>query len=82
HLVRMISTTSTHSYAERKPKNMFTMRPPWLKKDDSSTETGTRTSSPESSKIKEFSSSSAHGKPKALSRPRVRELLNLAMISK
>ncbi|KAJ2622157.1 hypothetical protein GGI25_002353 [Coemansia spiralis] len=62
---------------------MFSMRPTWLKKDNnnssSSTEIATRAGSPDSPKFKELSSS-VHGKPKALSRSRVRELLNLAMI--
>ncbi|KAJ2505436.1 hypothetical protein H4217_009229, partial [Coemansia sp. RSA 1939] len=75
----MITASNTHSYAERKSKNMFTMRPAWLKKESSSTDSMTRAGSPESSKLKELSSS-AHGKSKTLSRPRVRELLNLAMI--
>ncbi|KAJ2380271.1 hypothetical protein GGI05_006362, partial [Coemansia sp. RSA 2603] len=76
----MISTASVHSFAERKTKNLFSMRPGWLKKDSSAAESAaTMTSSPESPKIKELASST-HGKLKTLSRPRIRELLTIAMI--
>ncbi|KAJ2724397.1 hypothetical protein GGI07_001998 [Coemansia sp. Benny D115] len=75
----MISAASVHSFAERKTKNLFNMRPGWLKKDAAAETATAAVSSPDSPKIKELASS-LYGKPKALSRPRIRELLTIAMI--
>ncbi|KAJ2700989.1 hypothetical protein FB645_004807 [Coemansia sp. IMI 203386] len=74
----MISAASVHSFAERKTKNLFSMRPPWLKKDSTAETATNAASSPDSPKIRELTSS-AHGKFKTLSRPRIRELLTMAM---
>ncbi|KAJ1814095.1 hypothetical protein LPJ75_002916, partial [Coemansia sp. RSA 2598] len=74
----MISAASVHSFAERKTKNLFSMRPGWLKKDSSAGTATNAASSPDSPRIRELTSST-HGKPKALSRPRIRELLTMAM---
>ncbi|KAJ2002289.1 hypothetical protein H4R26_003683 [Coemansia thaxteri] len=83
----MISAATVHSFAERKTKNLFGMRPAWLKKDTAALGVGAEAThaptssllaSPDTPKIKELAS--AHGKPKALSKPRIRELLTIAMI--
>ncbi|KAJ2736870.1 hypothetical protein IW152_000381 [Coemansia sp. BCRC 34962] len=87
----MISTATVHSFAERKSKNLFGMRPAWLKKDTTADAAAAAAveaahappssllASPDSPRIKELASA-APGKPKALSRTRVRELLTIAMI--
>ncbi|KAJ2686058.1 hypothetical protein IWW39_003875 [Coemansia spiralis] len=87
----MISTATVHSFAERKTKNLFGMRPAWLKKDTTADAAAAAAveaahappssllASPDSPRIKELASA-APGKPKALSRTRVRELLTIAMI--
>ncbi|KAJ2809248.1 hypothetical protein H4R20_000243 [Coemansia guatemalensis] len=78
----MISSTTVHALAERKTKNLLSMRPAWMKKEATaaaaaSSEAGQQ--SPVSSKIRELTTS-GRSKPKALSRSRIRELLTLAVI--
>ncbi|KAJ2083637.1 hypothetical protein H4R24_000695 [Coemansia sp. RSA 988] len=77
----MISSTTVHALAERKTKNLLSMRPAWLKKEvtaaTANSEAGQH--SPISSKIRELTTS-GRTKPKALSRSRIRELLTLAVI--
>ncbi|KAJ2637377.1 hypothetical protein GGF44_002962 [Coemansia sp. RSA 1694] len=91
----MISTATVHSFAERKTKNLFGMRPAWLKKDSAADSAAAAAAaaavgaahapsssllaSPDSPRIKELAGA-APGKPKALSRTRVRELLTIDMI--
>ncbi|KAJ2613779.1 hypothetical protein H4S08_002022 [Coemansia sp. RSA 1365] len=74
----MISSTTVHALAERKTKNLLSMRPSWMKKEAAAgSEAGQQ--SPVSSKIRELTTS-GRSKPKALSRSRIRELLTLAVI--
>ncbi|KAJ2322284.1 hypothetical protein GGI00_005945, partial [Coemansia sp. RSA 2681] len=90
----MISTATVHSFAERKTKNLFGMRPAWLKKDSAADSAAAAAAaavgaahapsssllaSPDSPRTKELAGA-APGKPKALSRTRVRELLTIDMI--
>ncbi|KAJ2821213.1 hypothetical protein IWW50_004730 [Coemansia erecta] len=56
------------------------MRPGWLKKEAGAAMPAASTQSPVSAKISELAGSRT--KPKALSRPRIRELLTCAMIRK
>ncbi|KAJ2450491.1 hypothetical protein EV183_004261 [Coemansia sp. RSA 2336] len=73
----MISTT-TQTFSERKAKNLLNMRPGWLKKEVGAAMPIAIPQSPVSAKISELASS--RSTTKALSRPRIRELLTCAMI--
>ncbi|KAJ1889693.1 hypothetical protein LPJ66_007894, partial [Kickxella alabastrina] len=76
----MISTATGHTFAEKKTKNLFSMRPAWLKKDSAATgSANSLSSSPDSPKIKELALS-VHRKSKALSPQRGRELLTVTVI--
>ncbi|KAJ2159619.1 hypothetical protein GGF46_002903 [Coemansia sp. RSA 552] len=80
----MISASATLSLSEKKAKNLLSMRPGWLRKEMDAAAAGAPLppagqQSPVSAKIRELTTQ-GRSKPKALSRPRIRELLTLAVI--